>query len=51
LKIAKITVKYDVVLIEDAFYSVFVLGEAIQKTQESHSWKTNPSVYGEGNTG
>ena len=42
VKISKLRIKYDVLLIEDAFYSVFALGEAIRKIQESQNWKTSP---------
>jgi hypothetical protein len=53
VKISKLTIKYEynVLLTEDAFYSLFVLGEAILKIQESQNWKTSPSVSGGGNIG
>jgi len=34
VKISKVTIKYDVLLIIDAFYYVFALGETIRKIQE-----------------
>jgi hypothetical protein len=44
VKISKLRIKYDVLFIEDAFYSVFALGEAVRKIPESLNWKTSPSL-------
>jgi len=46
-----LTIKYDVSLIEDAFYYVFDLGDAIRTIHESQNWKTSPAVSGGRNTG
>jgi len=47
VKISKVTIKYDVLLIKDAFYSVFVLGEAIRKIQERTGIPVRLSLVGE----